>query len=581
MPAEFKTAYAAGFACLSAWADLLDSINVFPAADGDTGRNLVISLTPLRSLDDNRTKTVHRLMLQARGNSGNIAARFFAGCLEADSSRLLPRAVRTGSDLARQAVADPLPGTMLTIFDALAAYLEKAGFVPDAGAVAGLLGALEKSVKQTAALLPRLRAAGVVDAGALGMYVFFDGFFNSLVGNSDRMPPIEDTFKGQLRVLPAFREDSLEGHCIDTVVRLEEGGVAGLSDFAGWGESVVMIPHQDYVKVHFHTRDTRAAEERIRSLGRIVKWSDDDLGAQAAEFRQQQPRRPIHIMTDAAGSLTRREAGRLGITLLDSYISAGDEALPETRFSAARLYAAMRRGEKVTTSQASVLERHQQYRRVLEQYRRTLYLCVGSVYTGNYRCALEWKSANDPEDRLTLVDTGTASGRLGVIAIAAARAAAGTDDWQAVVELVRKAVDQAMEFVFLDKLKYLAAGGRLSRPGAFLGDILHARPVITPAAEGAKRVGLVKNSREQLAFALEKLDGRFAREAAPMILLEYSDNRDWVAQTVLAQIEAEYPRAEILLQPLSLTSGVHMGPGTWGMAWLPELLLGGVKGLRD
>ena len=73
MASDFQKAWMAGVERVSAWADLLDRINVFPVADGDTGRNLVVSLAPLRRLDQERSKMVTALLLSARGNSGNIA----------------------------------------------------------------------------------------------------------------------------------------------------------------------------------------------------------------------------------------------------------------------------------------------------------------------------------------------------------------------------------------------------------------------------------------------------------------------------------------------------------------------------
>ncbi|MEW6670941.1 MAG: DegV family protein [Thermodesulfobacteriota bacterium] len=568
MTPEFKTAHVAGFECLTAWSDLLDRINVFPVADGDTGRNLIVSLSPLRSLDNDPEKTIHRLMLQARGNSGNIAARFFAGFLTADSGEHLSRAARDGRDLACQAVYNPLPGTMLTVFDALVEHLEAHDFTSNSGYAAGLMTRLEAAVKHTPDLLPRLKSAGVVDAGALGMFIFFSGFFSNLAGATAGMVPVTETFKGQLQVGSAFRENHAEGHCVDTIIRLEEADPEKIAAFSECGESVVMISHKDYVKVHFHTRDARAAEDRIKSFGEIVKWSADDIAAQAASFGKAQAPSPVHIMTDAAGSLTREDARRLNITLLDSYITAGEESLPETRFPASQLYRAMRRGIKVSTSQASVFERHQHYRRVVQQYQRVLYLCVGSVFTGNYGVAMEWKQKNDPEDRLTVMDTAAASGRLGTIALATARFAAESDDFEAVLEFAGNAVDQCKEYVFLDKLKYLAAGGRLSKSGAFLGDIFHAKPIISPVAEGARKVGMVKNRKEQLAFALDRLGERFTEDSAPFIMLEYSDNFEWVNETVWKQVAALLPLAEIRMQPLSLTSGAHMGPGTWGVAFL-------------
>jgi len=303
-----------------------------------------------------------------------------------------------------------------------------------------------------------------------------------------------------------------------------------------------------------------------------VQWTDDDIGSQIKEFTQPHRKSAIHIMTDAAGSVTRQDSRELGLTLLDSYIIAGDQSLPETLFSPTQLYQTMRQGVKVSTSQASEFERHQYYQRVLNQYSRVLYLCVGSVFTGNYDVAVDWKAKNDPDDRMTIIDTGAASGRLGVIVIATARYSAQTGDPAAVINFAQRAVGKCEEYVFLDRLKYLAAGGRLSKPGAFFGDMLHVKPIISPMAEGAKKVGAVKNQADQLKFALKKLEESFSGDSSPLIMLEYSDNRDWVNNTVKKEIQARYPSAEILLQPLSLTSGVHMGPGTWAVAFLPPVV---------
>ena len=206
MVSDLQNAFIAGFECVAAWSDLLDQINVFPVADGDTGRNLIISLTPLRSLRDAPENTIHKLMLHARGNSGNIAVRFFAGFLKAVSDGSILNGARAGRDLAWQSVYNPLPGTMLTIFDAFVDYLDTKSFKSSPEYVDGLVNHLEKAVKRTPDLLPRLKFAGVVDAGALGMYIFWDGFFKSLAGSTDISQPITEIFKGSLSVSTTFKE---------------------------------------------------------------------------------------------------------------------------------------------------------------------------------------------------------------------------------------------------------------------------------------------------------------------------------------------------------------------------------------
>ncbi len=571
MKLDFQKAHISGVERVAAWSDVLDSINVFPVADGDTGRNLIASLTPLRYLDEDRDLTIHQLLLSARGNSGNIAARFFAAFLAANSFDDLFQAAKLGRDQAWQAVSRPVHGTMLTVFDTLVDVLDKYSSKDLDATAAEIIDRLETAVKSTPQLLPGLKQAGVVDSGALGMYIFFESFFKHLVGQNDGFQPLSTRFKGLLAISPSFQAQMEAGYCVDTVIRLDGNDQEIISRLRQYGDNVVMIPHKDYLKVHLHTDDMDSARKKMESLGDVVQWTDDDLAAQISDFKQLGRQGAVHIMTDAAGSLTREHARELGITLLDSYIIAGDKSLPESLFAAAELYQTMRDGIRVSTSQASMFERHQYYQRVIEQHPQVLYLCVGSVFTGNFNVAMQWKEQNDPDNRMTVIDTGAASGRLGTIAMATARYSQTTDDPEAVVDFAGWAVHACEEYVFLDKLKYLAAGGRLSKSSAFFGDMLHVKPVISPMAEGAKKVGMAKNGADQLKFALDKLNSACRPGSAPLVMLEYSDNRDWVDTTVKKAVASHYPTCEILLQPLSLTSGVHFGPGTWAMAFLPEL----------
>jgi uncharacterized protein len=567
MEPALQSAYVLGIERVKAWSDLLDNINVFPVADGDTGRNLTSSLTPLRALGDDRQHTILRLLMASRGNSGSIATRFLSGMLTADSVDQLPQAARLGRDNAWQAIQSPIPGTMLTVFDALVAALEGETFENEQACIERIIDQLEQAVRSTRDLLPVLQQAGVVDSGALGMYVFLEGFLLSLIEKTDELMPITRRFKGMLKISPQFREPAGDGFCVDTVIQLADGESPAdlVSDL---GDSAVVIPHEKYLKIHLHTDDRKDMHDRLTALGRIVEWEDSDIGRQVSEFRKPGAGQVIHLMTDAAGSFTKEDAKQHGITLLDSYISAGDKMQPETHFSPEELYRLMSAGVRVSTAQASEFERHQYYQRVLEEYERVLYLCVGSVFTGNYQVATRWKAENDPEDRFTIIDSGAASGRLGTIVLATARYADRATEAQSVIDFARNAIDRCEEYVFLDKLQYLAAGGRLSKTSAFFGDTLRIKPIVSPRPEGAVKVGTARNQAGQLKFAIEKLQQAVDRDSTPLIMLEYSDNHAWVEAVVKTAVLNVCPSADIILQPLSLTSGVHMGPGTWALAFL-------------
>jgi DegV family protein with EDD domain len=191
------------------------------------------------------------------------------------------------------------------------------------------------------------------------------------------------------------------------------------------------------------------------------------------------------------------------------------------------------------------------------------------VYTGNHGIASKWVASKPEGRRLTVIDTGAASGRLGLMAHHTARYAAAGNGFTTVLERVRAIGPICDELVFLDQLKYLVAGGRLSRTKGFFGDLLHLKPVIRPTAQGAQKAGVVKNRRAQIDFAVEYLKARRSSGTAFELLFCHTDNRDWVLSEVKPAIEAVVPVAESYLQPMSLTSGVHMGPGTWAVAFLP------------
>jgi uncharacterized protein len=566
-------ALAAGTERVIAWADVIDRINVFPVPDGDTGRNLVFSLSPLRRMDVSLQTITRNLLLAARGNSGNIASRFFCGFLEGPTLASIPEACRRGRDMAYQAVSNPQPGTMLSLFDALCDALDT--HQPDERGdwVDPVLEALENSVRATTDQLPELRNAGVVDAGALGMFVFFEACFMVLTAGETVFSSVAETFKDFLSLNDYWEERADDGYCLDVVLRLDREASAAAGQVYSLGESVVTISDGDLLKVHLHARDEAGVRERLTDVGRIVRWSSDDLAEQTERFSRTRVNQALHIMTDAAGSLTREDAAALGITLLDSYINLEDVSLPETYVERDGFFQAMREGASVSTSQASNLERYQHYHKVLDLYPRVLYLCVGSAFTGNVQVAREWKKAHDPEDRLAVIDTGAASGRLGLAVLSVARKSMRADHAEEVIAFAEKAIRKCREYVFLDKLQYLARGGRLSKTSAFFGDMLKMKPVISPQPQGVEKVGVARNAKDQINMMKRLLAADLTREDEALIMLEYTDNKQWLADTVQPLLEREYPKAEIIFQPMSLTSSAHMGPGTWAVAYLPGQLL--------
>jgi hypothetical protein len=563
-------ALAAGYERLVAWAEILDRINVYPVPDGDTGRNLVVTLNALRNATGDAGSISREVLIAARGNSGNIGARFLDGLLRGTGLDSLPSSTETGRDLAYQAVPDPQPGTMLSLFDALTASLRRNPPWEGEKWAEAVVDDLEEAVRRTTEQLPELKKAGVVDAGALGMLVFLGPFLFTLAGRAEPYFHFTDDLKKSLTLSAGWHEGAYQGYCLDVVIQAKEQGRDGIGRIFNVGESVIATPGDGFFKIHLHTPDREKAKRELAGIGAILNWAEDDLGEQTARFAREKKNPILHIMTDAAGSISRDLARSLEITLLSSYINVGSHSLPETCVEPSQLFASMKKGIRVSTSQASDVERFESYYNALKMYDQVLYLCVGSFYTGNYRSAMKWKSENDPENRMTVIDTGAASGKLGLAVRAVAQFSLKADKPEKVVAFARQTIPKVQEYLFLDKLEFLAAGGRMSKTGAFFGDVLRMKPIVSPYPDGARKIGVVRSREEQVKFAFRRLEQDLPKDQNALVLLEYSDNRAWLKEVIKPEIEARFPRTAVALQLLSLTSAAHMGPGSWGIALVPN-----------
>ena len=564
------SALAAGYEKIVAWADILDRINVYPVPDGDTGRNLVMTLSALRNPWQDEEALGREILLTARGNSGNIAARFLSGFLGCEDLFSLPASVQSGRDLAYKAVPDPQPGTMLSFFDALVESLRRNPPGQTGAWVDGVITDLQASVKATTQQLKELKEAGVVDSGALGMLVFFDPLLKILAGREARGSGFTEELKSFFTLSGAWKEQKPHGYCLDVVLKVEQEEEDVVRHLMAVGESAVAMPGRNCLKLHLHTLDREKVKQRLAAHGSILTWAEDDLAEQSAHFGKLEKQSVLHVMTDAAGAMTRETARAFGITLLNSYVTIGNHCLPESYLNPSHLYEAMKAEVTVSTSQASIAERHECYNKVLNLHGRVLYLCVGSFFTGNYRTVMGWKAEHDREDRMIVMDTGVASGKLGLAARATAEFSLSAGDPSAVVAFARAAIRHVEEYIFLDRLQFVAAGGRMSKTGAFFGDLLRIKPIVSPYPDGVRKMGVARSTKEQVKFAFRKLEQGLRRDRGATLLLEYTDNREWLEEEIKPEIERRFPRVRVIMQVMSMTSAVHMGPGTWAVAFLPD-----------
>ena len=205
---DFSTALKSGIYRVVNQQENLNSINVFPVADGDTGTNLALSLTAtLEVLKDTKTKDLNTILTQfsdklldsSRGNSGAILTQFFQGMSDSAeglsdfTTKTFSESIKLGSDYAYDALSEPKEGTILTLISVLAKHLQKTiaknKKIQFQSLMLEGLNASKKALKETQNQLEELSKAGVVDAGAKGFFIQFEGMTNFIVNSEIEKNP--------------------------------------------------------------------------------------------------------------------------------------------------------------------------------------------------------------------------------------------------------------------------------------------------------------------------------------------------------------------------------------------------------
>ncbi len=275
---------------------LVDSLNVFPVPDGDTGTNMSLTMTAAMVEVDKSPKehagVVAKAMskgslMGARGNSGVILSQIFRGFAkgcqdrEALSSVDLAMAIKESSDTAYKAVMKPVEGTILTVIrktgELAGEYLEQE--VPIHELLGVLIQRAEETLERTPDYLPVLKQAGVVDAGGKGLVFILKGFMDAVLG-------VETAFSTEeVKISHAQAELSPEDihftYCTEFILKTELEDVTYLrSNVEKLGDSMVFVQDDDLVKVHVHTNNPGVALEEALKYGDLVTIKIENMKRQ-------------------------------------------------------------------------------------------------------------------------------------------------------------------------------------------------------------------------------------------------------------------------------------------------------------
>jgi len=302
---------------LEAHVDEINSLNVYPVPDGDTGSNMLATVrAALDEAEGVGGVSAERVaaaisfgaLMGARGNSGVITSQIFRGMAEALGGKRrfngldLAHALSEGARTAYAAVAKPVEGTILTVIrESATAAVAAAEHSEDIETVlAATLDAAEKSVARTPTLLAILREAGVVDSGGQGLYRLFQGALLFLVGQAPSAPARDRTHAGSKASTLVAHAD--EGFGYETMYLLQAEGPRALDVDAirlhleTVGDSVLVAGDARALKIHVHNDRPDLIIGFGLAQGSLSRISVENLDHQARDVREA---RAVEFTADA------------------------------------------------------------------------------------------------------------------------------------------------------------------------------------------------------------------------------------------------------------------------------------------
>ncbi|MCH7320894.1 DAK2 domain-containing protein [Solibacillus sp. MA9] len=297
----------------------VDSLNVFPVPDGDTGTNMNLSMTSgAKETEANVSEHIGKvaqslskgLLMGARGNSGVILSQLFRGFGKAIEKEAtidalgLAKAFQAGVDTAYKAVMKPVEGTILTVArEAAAKAVDVAETEQDMIAVMEVFTKEAKaSLNRTPDLLPVLKEVGVVDSGGQGLLFVYEGFLASMKGEplpEKNESSLDDLINAEHHRVQDFMDTSeIEfGYCTEIMVRFEEDKAPFdeeqfRQELNPMGDSLLVISDDEIAKVHIHSETPGAVLAAGQKYGSLIKIKVDNMREQHSAIVSDAPKAP-------------------------------------------------------------------------------------------------------------------------------------------------------------------------------------------------------------------------------------------------------------------------------------------------
>jgi DegV family protein with EDD domain len=568
---------------------LLNQINVFPVPDADTGTNLASTLRavidnaqPHESFSNTANAIAVAALNGARGNSGVIFAQFLYGMsTEVGQHQSLTidhfsACIKNAVNYVYEAVAEPLEGTMLTVIREWAEFIDahKDKFDDFIRLFLHAYDIATKTLSNTTAMLPSLKLANVVDAGAKGFVLFLEGILEGLKKKNGKREIVINHKTIEPVILKSISHENFNYRfCTEAIIKSEFLDKSLIkTSISDLGDSLVIAGSDKILRLHIHTDSPHILFDRLRQFGTLSYQKADDMKKQSEIASDRKWN--IALVTDSTSDLPIDLIDFYQINVIPLNIHFGEnEYLDKVTIQSEQFFNLIEKEKTFpTTSQPNETAFRNLYAYLCTHFDSVIAVHISDKFSGTMRNSVKAALQIEKESgkKITVLDSQHVSGSLGLQTLRIAHAIEAGKSHDEIISEFISWREKSRIFVSVKNLKYMVRGGRVSATKGFVAKMLNVKPIVSMDSEGNSSLfDKAYTQKANMRKVMKHINNFLQGNKVWNYIILHAESEE-TAQWYITEMKKLTGKDPVSLQNISPVIGLSAGKGTAAIALMAE-----------
>jgi DegV family protein with EDD domain len=564
----------------------LNSINVFPVADGDTGTNLALTMKSIvfksikhQSVYESLNSISQVAIQNAYGNSGMIFAQYLNGfAIESREKEKLTISefiaiAEKAAFYAYQAVANPKEGTILSVMKGWANELKQDINNSDFEVL------LENSVKKAKGLVEKTKSQlkvlmenDVVDAGAKGFLTFIEGLLE-FTKNGVSIPITKsqnNEIEKHINILSNF-EIEKNRYCTQFYIETKKPAQFFKNYLKELGDSLVVAGDDGHIQIHIHTDYPEKVMACLVNEERIISQKIEDMRLSSAIIHKR--KNSIALVTDSIADIPRQFIDDEQISVIPINLICNSVVYQDKITMTHELFYSKMTDDKMTstTAQPSCIVFEKVFSNLINYYDSIIGIFVSKQMSGTFENAKRVaKSLQSENKQISVIDSKLNSSAQGLLVMKAAELINKGLSHNEIVEILNKKRNDINIYVSIKDLSNMLKGGRISKTKGIILSKIKLKPVVS-IDENGKGIVYKKTFSQKSAISkiINKMSDDIKQKGIENYSIVYSNSKDDIKafEQSLINLTGMKP---MFVEQISPVIGLNSGLGSFAVAYIKK-----------